>query len=74
MREKISVGSDTSALEVSNLITLSWDFMCKVTNSFSSFFEGVMLTIFALTGLCAMSIILYVLGARERYAGTNIQV
>ena len=27
---------------------------------------GLMLTIFALTGFCPMSIILYVLGARER--------
>ncbi|OGW41596.1 MAG: hypothetical protein A2010_18495 [Nitrospirae bacterium GWD2_57_9] len=29
-------------------------------------FVGVMLTIFALTGFCPMSIILYVFGARER--------
>ncbi len=29
-------------------------------------FVGIMLTIFALTGFCPMSIILYVLGARER--------
>jgi hypothetical protein len=29
-------------------------------------FVGIMLMIFALTGFCPMSIILYVLGARER--------
>ncbi len=29
-------------------------------------FVGLMLTIFALTGFCPMSIILYLLGARER--------
>jgi hypothetical protein len=29
-------------------------------------FVGVMLTIFALTGFCPMSIILYAFGARER--------
>ena len=29
-------------------------------------FVGLMLTIFALTGFCPMSIILYALGARER--------
>ncbi len=29
-------------------------------------FVGAMLTIFALTGFCPMSIILYTLGARER--------
>lgn len=29
-------------------------------------FVGLMLSIFALTGFCPMSIILYVLGARER--------
>jgi hypothetical protein len=29
-------------------------------------FVGAMLTIFALTGLCPMSIILYAFGARER--------
>jgi hypothetical protein len=29
-------------------------------------FVGLMLTIFALTGFCPMSIILYVLGVRER--------
>jgi Inner membrane protein YgaP-like, transmembrane domain len=29
-------------------------------------FVGVMLTIFALTGFCPMSIILYALGVRER--------
>lgn len=29
-------------------------------------FVGIMLTIFALTGFCPMSIILYALGARER--------
>jgi len=46
---------------------LSWDFMCNVTNSFSQFFVGAMLTIFTLTGLCAVSIILYVLGERECY-------
>jgi hypothetical protein len=41
--------------------------MCNVTNSFSQFFVGAMLTIFTLTGLCAVSIIPYVLGERERY-------
>ncbi len=30
-------------------------------------FVGVMLTIFALTGFCPLSIILHSLGARERY-------
>jgi hypothetical protein len=29
-------------------------------------FVGIMLTIFALTGFCPLSIILYLLGARER--------
>ncbi len=29
-------------------------------------FVGLMLTIFALTGFCPMSIILYIFGARER--------
>jgi hypothetical protein len=29
-------------------------------------FVGLMLTIFALTGICPMSIILYAFGARER--------
>ncbi len=33
---------------------------------FFTAFVGAMLTIFALTGFCPMSIILYVFGARER--------
>ncbi len=32
-------------------------------------FVGLMLTIFALTGFCPMSIILYAFGARERECG-----
>ncbi len=41
-------------------------FTVSATWFYFSGFVGLMLTIFALTGFCPMSIILYLFGARER--------
>ena len=43
--------------------SLAGIFRVHLTNSFSRLFVGAMLMIFALTGLCAMSIIFYLFGA-----------